>query len=235
MVYFALLYFIPAYLQICHGMDPLQASVHILPWLITHGFWMTASGYVMSFPWPWRWPANKGQVSYGPMMWLGYTCLTAVCIGYSIARSVPSVDGLQVLAGFGTGSVFSNSILVLQSHTEQDETATVLGVRSLVRTIGGALGSAIGNVIIGQVLQRYLPARWKELSTKSFSKPPFSRMTAEDAEQTINAFEKGFEWAFICCTIIMGLCLALCWFIRDRGMHRQQIVQKERRLSAEHT
>lgn len=233
-VYWAFLYFIPSYLQIAHGMNPLRAAAHMLPWVLPHGVWMTLSGLVMTWRWPLRWPARKKQVSYGPMMWLGYACLALACAGIACTRDVAGLVGLEVVFALDTGAVFQNSVAVLQSHTEQDETAVVLGVRSMVRGVGGSIGSAVGTVIIGGVLGEYLPERWKGLKSSAFSKPPFARMTAEEARLTVGAFEHAIAWVFVACAGAMVLSFALCVFIADHGLERPDIKEKERRMSAEH-
>jgi MFS family permease len=227
-VYWAFLYFIPTYLQFIHGMNPLQSGIHMLPWLFVHGFWMTASGEVMTLH------IGSRQISYGPIMWFGFACLTAACGGISAARTTAAVVGLEVLFAFGTGSVFQNSVAALQSHTEQDESAVVCGVRSMVRGIGGSVGSAIGSVIITHVLRSDLPENWKSLGTSTFSKPPYDRMSQADAKQTVFAYEHAFGWVFLIGAIAMALCFLICALISDHGLQREEIKQKERRMSAEH-
>jgi MFS family permease len=231
-VYWAFLYFIPTYLQFIHALNPLKSALCMLPWLFVHGFWMTASGEVMTLHLPF---GNRArQISYGPMMWFGFACLTAACAGISVARTTATVVGLEVLFAMGTGSVFQNSVAALQSHTDQDESAVVCGVRSMVRGIGGSVGSAIGSVVITHVLKSDLPDNWKALGASTFSKPPYDRMSSGDAAQTVLAYEHAFGWVFLVGAIAMALCFLLCAVISDHGLQREEIQQKERRMSAEH-
>lgn len=227
-VYWAFLYFIPTYLQFVHNMNPLQSAIRMLPWLFVHGFWMTVSGEVMTLH------IGKHQISYGPMMWFGFACLTAACGGINAARTVRTVVGLEVLFAMGTGSVFQNSVAALQSHTEQDESAVVCGVRSMVRGIGGSVGSAIGSVIIMKVLATGLPPQWQKLAKSTFTKPPYEIMSPEEKTQVMQAYEKAFGWVFLVAAMVMALCFLMCALIKDHGLQREEIKQKERRMSAEH-
>jgi hypothetical protein len=104
----------------------------------------------------------------------------------------------------------------------------------MVRGIGGSVGSAIGSVIITHVLRSDLPENWKSLGTSTFSKPPYDRMSPSDAKQTVFAYEHAFGWVFLIGAIAMALCFLICALISDHGLQREEIKQKERRMSAEH-
>lgn len=226
--YWAFLYFIPAYFQIVKSMDPLSSSFRMLPWLGVHGLWMTFSGDVMT------WHIGKRQISYGPMMWFGFACLSTSCCGLYASTKTATVIGLEVLFGMGTGSVFQNSVAALQSNTDQDESAVVCGVRSMVRGIGGSAASAIGSLLITSKLQAELPDRWKSLSKSTFTRPPYGQMSMAEQEQVYHAYAKAFGFIFLVAGVMMALCFLLCALIRDHGLQREEIKQKERRMSVEH-
>jgi MFS family permease len=59
-------------------------------------------------------------------------------------------------------------------------------------------------------------------------------MTPADAKQTVFAYEQAFGWVFSVGAIAMALCFLICGLISDHGLQREEIMQKERRMSAEH-
>ena len=59
-------------------------------------------------------------------------------------------------------------------------------------------------------------------------------MSPADAEQTVFAYEHAFGWVFLIGAMAMALCFLICALISDHGLQREEIKQKERRMSAEH-
>lgn len=231
--YSTFLLFFACYLGICYHMNSLDAAVHMLPWILVHSVWMALSGEMMSWHRPWPFARDR-KISYTPMMLFGFACMGVACLILGTVRSIAGLECAQVILGLGTGSVFQNSIAVLQSHTPREDTAVVLGTRSLVRNIGGSVGTTICSVILAQLLQGNLPSRLKALSQSAFSKPDFGAMTVGEVQGTLAAYHQGFQWVFVACAIPMAVCFLTSFFIEDKGMMNPDIREKERRMSNEH-
>jgi hypothetical protein len=112
-----------------------------------------------------------------------------------------------VLVGTGTGMVFQPTLVALQAQTPKMQRAVVTSNRNFLRSSGGAVGLAVSSAILANVLRSSLPDHLSYVANSTFAAPDLSTFDVQDQDAIANAY---------------ALCLALCVFIKDQGLIREE-------------
>ena len=130
---FAMVFFLPIYLQIGHHFSPAASGLLLLP--LTGGMVIAAlsSGRILS---------RTGEPRRIPMIGMAISsvalCLLGVLPGYTAVVAI-----LGFIAGAGFGTVMPIMQVVIQTVAGRPRLGAVTAVASLARSIGAALGAAV--------------------------------------------------------------------------------------------
>lgn len=132
----------------------------------------------------------------------------------------------QVFIGIGAGNVFQPCLIALQAHSPKALRAVVISNRNFLRALGGAVGLACSSQIMQSALQKALPDDLRPLVQSSYDLP--SGLTAAQLAEMQDAYAQASRSVFVYMTPVIGLCLILCVFIRDRGLSRKEEQQQNK-------
>lgn len=218
--YYTFIFFVPVTLRVIRGLPAIQAALWLVPSFITHAVWATTSGFFI------RWLARTGWPSYSAIFLAGCTvwAVGMVALGFDSIHQYGKLDILfGVLVGFGTGSVFQNSVIAICTHVDNDTKAVAVGTRNVLRFCGGAIGVAISNAILRALLQSNLPADLAKKADSIFLNPAVMKELSGPAQQLVKkACSTAISYVFFASAGMMGLCVLLCFLIRDRGKEQEE-------------
>ncbi len=135
---FAMVFFLPVYLQLGHRVSPLLSGLLLLP--LTAGMVcgsLTAARYV----------GRTGRAKWVPVTGLSLSGCALLLLG--AVAPVPGVVGLLgFLAGLGFGVIMPINQVVVQTVAGPARLGAVTSMVSLFRSVGGAAGAAIFGAIV---------------------------------------------------------------------------------------
>ncbi|CAB1128624.1 MFS transporter [Candidatus Hydrogenisulfobacillus filiaventi] len=142
MVMFALISYLPLYVQGARGLPPMAAGQAITPMMVGWPLAATVAAPLLL------------RVGYRPVTVLGGVLIAG---GYALAVSRLAGSGLYAgmfLLGTGLGFTMTTLLVVAQSAVPWDRRGTVTGAMSFFRTIGGAVGVAVAGALLNRGLAR---------------------------------------------------------------------------------
>lgn len=131
----------------------------------------------------------------------------------------------QIIIGVGVGNVFQPCLVAIQAHSPKALRAVVISNRNFLRALGGAVGLACSSQLLQSSLRRALPTELRPLVASSFKLPDIVNLPASQAAQVEAAYAQASHDVFISMVPIIGLCLVLCVFIKDRGLSTKEAKQ----------
>lgn len=139
---FAMVFYLPLYLQLSLGLDPAESGLLLLP--LTAGI---VTGAMLTG----RLIVRYGRPTLMPRWGLSLAALALA--GLAVAPPErPVLIGLGFLTGLGLGSVMSVMQIVTQTAAGRERLGAAAATMSLSRTLGSALGaSAFGALIFGLI------------------------------------------------------------------------------------
>ncbi|CAJ2505185.1 Uu.00g125790.m01.CDS01 [Anthostomella pinea] len=222
-VWYSGLYFIPIYCQGARQWSLMQAAILTTPLLGSQAIVSILSGLYMSH-----------YNSYGGVIWCGYGLWT-LGSGLTLLWDDTTTPGVVVatllVIGTGVGLVFQPTIQALQAHTAKEDRAAVISVRNFTRAMGGAAGLAISTAVFASQIESgvaSLPAEARRRVTEEIiSVPDLKTFTEDEARTVTGAHIAGSRAVFLMWVVLMAICLALCVFIKDRGLTREVVGESE--------
>lgn len=162
---------------------------------------------------------------YGYLLWGGFgiwLCGSGLLILANKNLHVGWLSFFLILIGTGTGMVFQPTLVALQAQTPKMQRAVVTSNRNFLRSSGGAVGLAVSSAILANVLRGSLPERLSYVANSTFAAPDLSTFSIQDQDAIASAYASASRAVFIFCAPLNSLCLALCVFIRDHGLMREE-------------
>jgi MFS family permease len=219
-VYYSHLYYLPIYYQNARQFSPLLSATLTIPFVAGQSTFSILSGQYIS-----------RMKRYGEVIWTGYALWT---LGAGLIllfnRTTPKWELVVflVIEGAGVGNVFQPTLVAAQAHSLKRDRAVVIGVRNFLRALGGSVGLALSSAVFSNVLKRRLnslstplPGNFKEQILASILRvPDLSVLTSAEKNEVLDAYMSGSKAVFIVWVPIMGICLLLCFWIKDKGLSR---------------
>jgi len=140
---FAMVFFLPVYLQLGHGVSAAHAGLMVLP--LTFGIvtGSTTTGRLIS--------------KFGRPRWLPVIGLSIASGGLLLMALLPPVSGvisgLGFLCGLGFGTVMPTSQVVIQTLSGRERLGIASATTSLARATGSALGTALFGALVFALLR----------------------------------------------------------------------------------
>ncbi len=139
---FALVFFLPVYLQIAHHGSAAHAGLLLLPLTVGIVLGANASGRVI---------ARSGRPDLPPRFGLTLSAAALLALAFAPAQSL-QVGALGMLAGLGFGSVMPSAQLLVQTVAGRSRLGAAAATISLARSTGASLGTAVfGALVFGLV------------------------------------------------------------------------------------
>src|SRR5258706_3892303 len=135
---FAMVFFLPIYLQLGHRVSPLLSGLLLLP--LTGGM---VCGSVLAA----RYVARTGRAKWVPVSGLSFSGFALLLLG-AVAPAPRVVGFLGFLAGLGFGVIMPITQVVVQTVAGPSGLGPVPSSVSLFRSVGGAAGAAIFGAIV---------------------------------------------------------------------------------------
>jgi EmrB/QacA subfamily drug resistance transporter len=139
---FAMVFFLPIYLQLGHRVSPLLSGLLLLP--LTAGMVcgsLTAARFV----------ARTGRAKWVPVSGLSLSGFALLLLG-TVAPAPGVVGLLGFLAGLGFGVIMPINQVVVQTVAGPARLGAVTSMISLFRSVGGAAGAAVFGAIVYSLL-----------------------------------------------------------------------------------
>ncbi|TVY53774.1 putative transporter C3H1.06c [Lachnellula cervina] len=231
-VYYSHLYYLPVYYQNVRQFSPILSAALTLPFVAAQSTMSILTGQYVS-----------RLKRYGEIIWGGYALWTlGAGLILLLDRTTPrwQIIIFLLLEGSGVGGVFQPTLVAAQAHSSKRDRAVVIGVRNFSRSLGGALGLAISSALFSNVLKTSLnsistplPAGYKSGLLAAILKiPDVTSLTLVQKNEVLNAYMDASRAVFILWVPLMGVCLALCVFIKDKGLQRPEEKQQTPELTA---
>ncbi|MFD8565685.1 MDR family MFS transporter [Streptomyces sp. NPDC059639] len=148
---FAVLVYLPTYLQIVHGVSATLSGIHLLP---------LVAGLVVSQSLAGRWAAHAGRLR--PILFTG---LLANLAGLLLLSTIGAATGTLVLSGYFlvTGIGIGMVPMVVLTTVQNSVPAADLGAASAVVTFARSIGAAFGVAVFGTLLNTGFAERTRDL------------------------------------------------------------------------
>jgi hypothetical protein len=139
LVLWCILYYMPLYFEAVKGYDNIIAGVALFPQTFTVAPAGALAGALLTKTGRYRWS-----------IWLGWTLgtlgLGLFCV-LDVDTSIPAWIFLNLVSGIGLGFLFPAIATAIQASVASEHVAIAIAIFSFFRSVGQALGVAIGGVI----------------------------------------------------------------------------------------
>ncbi|ONI87917.1 hypothetical protein ALI144C_08255 [Actinosynnema sp. ALI-1.44] len=134
-------FFLPVYLQVVRGHDPVAAGLQLLPLMIAVMVGSGLSGWLIS--------SVLGRTK--PVVVAGTAIMTVATWLFSLLdASTPTWQlwGSEAVLGIGMGMVISKLIVAVQNSVPREDMGTITAQAAFFRTIGSSIGAAVFGAMI---------------------------------------------------------------------------------------
>ncbi|KAJ7595119.1 major facilitator superfamily domain-containing protein [Mycena floridula] len=208
-------YYLPVYFQAL-GSSATGAGLWMLPFSLGGAFMSAMSGLAVSI-----------IKRYRFILWLGWA-ISILGYGLMITLDSHSNSGKKVLlpivASFGLGSLFQVPLVALQAAMPVKDMATTTGTFSFIRTMGGTVGIAIGQVVFSTTLTKRL-ARIPNVSIAGGAFTESVRHLKEipdpvERAAVIQAYAKSISSIWMVMTPVLGAGFLMVLLVREYTLDR---------------
>lgn len=224
MTYYSFLYYVPYYFQIIRGYNPIMASVLIIPLVLTQAITSILSGQIISYT-----GHYKNVILFGYGMWL-LAC--GLLLLWSETINIGVVVVVLIVMGVGLGFTFQPCMIAAQAQAKKSERAVVIGTRNVIRSFGGAIGIAMGSLIVSNSLlkeinqalihkKKYenIPHNYLNyLKLHIYTKIEISGLNEKQVFVIRSMYMRSIMNFFYLGIPLIGICFLSSFFLRDRGV-----------------
>lgn len=224
MTYYSFLYYVPYYFQIVRGYNPIMASVLLIPMVLTQAITSIISGQIISY---------TGHYKY--VILFGYGSWVLSCgllLLWSETISIGVVIVVLIIMGIGLGFTFQPCMVAAQAQARKSERAVVIGTRNVIRSFGGAIGIAMGSLIVSNTLlkevnqalvhrEKYanIPSDYlKYLKLHIYTRIEIKGLTEKQVKVIESMYMKSLMNYFYLGIPLIGICFISSFFLKDRGV-----------------
>ncbi|KIK79858.1 hypothetical protein PAXRUDRAFT_260844 [Paxillus rubicundulus Ve08.2h10] len=222
-VFFTATYYLPLYYQVL-GASATGAGVRTIPFQLGSSIVSVVSGIALS---------KSGK--YRVIMWTSYVVMT-LGMGLMSTLDYTSSDAekeiFPLIATLGIGCLFQIPLVALHAAMPLNDMATASSGYFFLRTVGGAVGIAIGQTIISTVLPKKLAsianisslalgdsaAALNDSVSKIHLIPDVTLRNA-----VLHAWSRSIATIWITCTPLCGVALILTLFLRAYSLNRKTV------------
>ncbi len=203
--------FLPLFQQIVRGMDPTESGLQLVPLMagvlvasVIGGQIVTRTGRYRVFPIAGTAVATGGMVLLSTM---------------DQSTSVLEASGYMLLLGSGLGMLMQVLMLAVQNAVDYESLGVATAGNTLLRSVGGSLGTAVlGAVFANRLaanLDAELPPGAREVSEGSLDVERIAQLEPAAHAAYLDAFSGAMSTVFVVGAVVMAVAFALSWFIRE--------------------
>ncbi|KAB8246773.1 major facilitator superfamily domain-containing protein [Aspergillus flavus] len=152
------LYYLPLYYEAVKGYSPIITGVALFPGTFTVAPFAILTGALVTYTGHYRWA-----------IWLGWTLSTlgnGLLCYIKPSTTVPAWVFLTMVSGMGLGFLFPSLAYSVQASMDDDNLAMASALFSFFRTLGQAIGVAIGGVVFQNLMHKNL-LKYAALASKA--------------------------------------------------------------------
>ncbi|KAF9242116.1 MFS general substrate transporter [Melanogaster broomeanus] len=220
-VFFGASYYLPLYYQVL-GASATFAGVKMLPFSLGTALISIVAGIIMT-------KTGKYRIS----IWTAYVVMSlgmGLMIMLDYTSSIAEQEIYPLIATLGIGCLFQIPLVALQAAMPLKDMATASSAFMFLRTVGGAVGIALGEAIIATVLPKKL-ATIPNIASLGLSTSAaalndsvnkvhlISDVTLRNA--VLHAWSRSISTIWIMNTPIAGGALILTLFLREYSLNRK--------------
>ena len=222
LIVYAVIYYLPIYLEGVIGDKPLRAAVEAFPLSLTLMPFAVVTAFAIDYIRRYCWA-----------IWTGWT-LTTVGMGLMSLLAQNSSQAtrscLQVVAGTGIGILFPALSIPSQAAVKVDDNGLAIGTFVFARQLGGAVGLALGSAIFTNAFKGALPQNLPEelLSLKSgnnaetfISELRTLGLTPAELAPVLQAYDHALKWIWIALIVVGGIGFMACLFMKDLSLENE--------------
>ncbi|KAF8550440.1 MFS general substrate transporter [Imleria badia] len=222
-VFFGASYYLPLFYQVL-GASATDAGIKMLPFSLGAASISVVSGLILS---------KTGR--YRPIMWVAYTVMTlgmGLMIMLDYTSSLAEQEVFPLIAAIGIGCLFQVPLVALQAAMPLKDMATASSGFMFLRTVGGAVGIAVGEAIIASILPQKLS------SIPNFASLGLGTTVADLNDSVsmihlipditlrnavLHAWSEAIGTIWIMSTPVVGFSLILTLFLREYSLNRKTV------------
>ncbi|KAK0900764.1 hypothetical protein LTR02_008970 [Friedmanniomyces endolithicus] len=198
MAYYTFIVQMPQYLETIRKQSKLTAALLMIPYIATHAIWSSASPWLME-----RLPGTAVR-RYKVVALFGFTLWSP---------PIACLVAFEIMVGFGTGSVFQNSVNAIRSQVTAEDQAAATSARNVVRYLGGAIATAVGTMLSKVQRARVLPEHLLKYVDQTFAKVDTAKLSAEDIAFLDRAHLAGTNGVLLLGGVAVAVGAVSCFFI----------------------
>ncbi|KAG2122925.1 MFS general substrate transporter [Suillus clintonianus] len=226
-VFFAGSYYLPMYYQVL-GASATSSGVRMLPYSLGCSAMSAVSGIVVS---------RTG--SYRPIIWFGWAAMT---LGYGLMIMLDNTttnaakEIYPLIASIGIGCLFQTPLIAIQAAMPIKDMATSTSAYMFLRTIGSAVGIAMGEAIISSILpQKLRGIQGLTIDTSVAGLNDSIRRISSISNPTVrnevmHAYSRSISTIWLISTPLSAFGLFLALFIRNYTLERTIVRGGEKKL-----
>ncbi|KIM59170.1 hypothetical protein SCLCIDRAFT_1217953 [Scleroderma citrinum Foug A] len=225
--FFAASYYLPLYYQVL-GSSATGAGIRMIPFSLGTAIMSIVAGFV-----------NSRMGKSRPIIWAAFF---AMALGWGLMTQLDynsnnaEKELYPFIPALGVGSVFQVPLILLQAAMPLKDMATASSAFLFLRTVGGAVGIAVGETIISSLL----PKKLATISGLSSYIPNTSAAALNDSvsklhlipdvgirDAVLHAYSRSISAIWIMNTPLAGVALILSLLLREYSMARKTIQRGE--------
>lgn len=227
-VFIAESYYLPLYFQTVMGLSPILSGTTLFALVVPLSIMSMVSAIVI-----------KKTSRYQEVIWISalFFCLgVGLLINLPAHRDWPKVIIYQVIAGIGTGPLFSGPLIALQSHLKGYDAAVGTATYGFIRNIATAMSVVLGGVVFqnelrnrqGELEKVLGPQLAAEFAGSSFGSTAgkLRRLPLRQKQALDNAYAKSLSTMWIFYTAFAALLIVVSLFITKVELSKQHEVTK---------
>ncbi len=175
---FAIIFFLPIYLQLGHSASAQTSGLLLLP---------VTAGQVIAAIVATRILRRTGEPHLIPIIGMALTSSALLLLGL-LPPNLALIIALGFIAGLGLGTVMPVNQVVVQTVAGRTKLSAVSATISLARSTGGAAGAALFGALVFGLMPH-------------IDRHALAQAGALDIETVVNAF----QWGFLCAAVVAAL------------------------------
>ncbi|KAG6330648.1 hypothetical protein ID866_8440 [Astraeus odoratus] len=214
-------YYLPLYYQVL-GASATGAGIRMIPFSLGTAIMSIVAGII-----------NSRTGKYRPIIWAAYVVMTigwGLMIQLDYNSNNAEKELYPFIATLGVGCLFQIPIIALQAAMPLKDMATASSAFMFLRTVGGAVGIAVGEAIISSLLPKKLASipgissYISNTSAASLNDAVSQLHLIPDVNlrnAVLHAYSRSISTIWIMNTPVSGVALILTLFLREYSMVRK--------------
>jgi EmrB/QacA subfamily drug resistance transporter len=208
---FALVLYLPLYLQMGRGSGVGESGTMLLPVTLAIAATATLTGWMIT---------RTGHLTPFPIAGLAVATVAFATLALSLrVVSTPTVLGLVMLGAAGLGTVMPTAQVLVQGEAGRESLGSAMASISVSRSFGGALGSALVGALLVIAIGGHDPTFAELLAHKADDRPrALDALSAEQRAQVTERLDDAFRMVFAAIAALTAAGTLVAWRVPRRRL-----------------